>query len=153
MILNSRHGIGCALDTREMELKQDTLRGKRILLVDDELLVRETVRSLLCYDNHEVVEANNGAEALGLFAKDRFDLVLTDLRMPFIEGDELALRIRELSPKQPILMITGYSYKAGRNNPVDSILYKPFDLQKLRTAVARLLKSSEECSEAALCAS
>ena len=39
------------------------------------------------------LEANNGAEALGIFAKDRFDLVLTDLRMPFIEGDEQAVRI------------------------------------------------------------
>jgi YesN/AraC family two-component response regulator len=135
-----------------MEIKQDTLQGKRILLVDDECLVRETVRSLLCFDNHEVVEANNGAEALRLFSEGKFDLVLTDFRMPFIEGDELAMRIRELAPQQPILMITGYSYKAGRHNPVDSILYKPFDLQKLRGAVSRLLQKSSTPDESAVCA-
>jgi YesN/AraC family two-component response regulator len=73
-----------------METQQGALLGKRILLVDDERSVRETLRSLLCHDDHEVVEANNGAEALRLFAQDQFDLVLTDLRMPFVEGDELA---------------------------------------------------------------
>jgi CheY-like chemotaxis protein len=103
--------------------------------VDDERSVRETVRRLLTHDHHTVVEANNGAEALGLFAQDRFDLVVTDCVMPFIEGDELAAKIRELSPQQPILMITGYGRKPGRNNPVDAVLHKPFELSDLRTAI------------------
>jgi CheY-like chemotaxis protein len=134
-----------------MELQPDTFPGKRILLVDDERLVRETVRHLLRHDDYEVVEANNGAEALALYAKDQFDLVVTDFRMPFLEGDELAVRIRELSPQQPILMITGYSYRKSRTNPVDYILYKPFDLDKLRKAVTNLLENYAGCREPALC--
>jgi CheY-like chemotaxis protein len=128
-----------------MEIQQDTLLGKRILLVDDERSVRETLRGLLSQDEHEVVEANNGAEALRLFAQDQFDLVLADWRMPFVEGDELAVKIRELSPQQPILMITGHPQKPSRTNPVDGVLYKPFGLAQLRVAVAKLLQKSDDC--------
>ncbi|HEX4122024.1 MAG TPA: response regulator [Verrucomicrobiae bacterium] len=123
---------------------QLALCGKRILLVDDERTFRETVRRLLCHDDHIVVEANNGAEALGLFAQDRFDLVLTDWEMPFVQGNELATQIRQLSPNQPILMITGYPRRPGRTNPVDAVLCKPFNLKHLRTAIAGLLQKSEE---------
>jgi DNA-binding response OmpR family regulator len=123
-----------------MENQPDALSGKRILLVDDERSVRETVRRLLTHDDHTVIEANNGAEALGLFTQERFDLVLTDCAMPFIEGDELAVKIRALAPEQPILMITGHRRKPGRTNPVDAVLYKPFELSDLRTAIALVIQ-------------
>jgi two-component system, cell cycle response regulator CpdR len=146
-----RNGIECAYDRCEMETQQDTLLSKRILLVDDERSVRETVRNLLAYDEHEVVEANNGAEALRIFTQERFDLVLTDLRMPFLEGDELAVKIRELAPRQPILMITGHAQKPSRMNPVDAILYKPFALDDLRHVMATLLQKSDHNLDTELC--
>ena len=123
---------------------QMALCGKRILLVDDERTFRETVRSLLDNDDHIVVEANNGAEALALFAKGRFDLVLVDWEMPFIQGNELAAQIRQLAPDQPILMITGYPRRPGRTNPVDAVLCKPFNLKHLRTAMAALLQKPSD---------
>jgi CheY-like chemotaxis protein len=113
--------------------------GKRILLVDDERMVRETIRQLLCLDEHTITEANNGAEALGLFTQHRYDVVLTDCVMPFLQGSELAARIKQLSPRQPVLMITGYAMKPGRHNPVDAVLRKPFDLDALRLALAGVL--------------
>jgi CheY-like chemotaxis protein len=137
--------------SEKMETQQGALLGKRILLVDDERSVRETLRSLLCHDDHEVVEANNGAEALRLFAQDQFDLVLTDLRMPFVEGDELAVKIRELCPQQPILMITGHPQRPGRTNPVNAVLHKPFDLDDLRLAMAKLLPKLDDCPDPDVC--
>jgi len=131
---------------------QLALCGKRILLVDDERTFRETVRSLLDNDDHIVVEANNGAEALALFAKDRFDLVLVDWEMPFIQGNELAAQIRQLAPTQRILMITGYPRRPGRTNPVDAVLCKPFNLKHLRTAMASLFQKPEEAPVAAMSA-
>jgi CheY-like chemotaxis protein len=108
-------------------------------LVDDERAVRDTIRQLLLHDEHTVVEANNGAEALRLFVQDRFDVVLTDCFMPFVKGAELATSIRRLAPDQPILMITGYGIKSGPHNPVDGVLRKPFDLGALRSALAEVL--------------
>ena len=122
-----------------MDMETETISGKRILLVDDERLMREFIRALLAQDEHIVVEANNGAEAYTLFTEGRFDLVLTDCVMPFVTGEELAVRIRRLAPQQPILMITGHDMRRGVSNPADVVLYKPFDYAGLRKAMARLL--------------
>jgi len=123
-------------------MKEKTIHGKRILLVDDQPSVRGTIRLMLELDDHIVTEANNGAEALDLFTPGQFDLVTTDFAMPVMKGNELAVRIKQMAPMQPILMITGYAEELGdADNPVDSILKKPFTLESLRGAVAMLLAS------------
>ena len=123
-------------------MEQKIIRGKRILLVDDEPSVREAFRMMLKFDGHSVTEASDGAEALELFAEHQFDLVATDFEMPVMKGNELALRIKNLAPKQPILMITAYGRELGNcENPVDSILNKPFLFDDLRGAIAKLLPS------------
>ena len=96
--------------------------SKKILVVDDETEVRRAVRLLLEEDQHSVVEANNGAEALGLFRKGSFDLVMTDQCMPHVTGAELAVQIRELAPSQRIVMLTAYPRKPGPDNPVDAVI-------------------------------
>ena len=121
-------------------MEQNIIRGKRILLVDDESGLRGSFRLLLEIDSHIVTEADNGAEALDLFTKGQFDLVMTDFEMPVMKGNELAVRIKKLAPKQPILMITAYGRELGESqNPVDSILNKPFTFDDLRGAIAKLL--------------
>ena len=114
--------------------------GKRILLVDDQQSVREAISLLLSLDDHAVIEAADGAAALDLFMRDEFDLVITDFDMPNMRGNELATRIKRLSPSRPILMITAYAERLGAaGNPVDAILNKPFQLADLRRAIAELL--------------
>ena len=123
-------------------MEQSIIRGKRILLVDDEPSIRESFRMLLEIDDHQVTEANNGAEALELFTKGHFDLVTTDFEMPVMKGNELAVRIKERAPKQPVLMITAYGKELrDSKNPVDTILNKPFTLESLRVAIAKLLSN------------
>jgi CheY-like chemotaxis protein len=113
---------------------------KRILLADDQQSVREAISLLLSLEEHEVTEAADGAEALELFMRGQFDLVITDFEMPNMKGDELAVRIKRVSPSQPILMITAYPEQLGdAHNPVDAMLNKPFQLQDLRQIMAKLL--------------
>jgi CheY-like chemotaxis protein len=126
-----------------MNIATDTKGSRRVLLVDDERLVREMVRVLLCQEGYAVVEANNGAEALGLFTRGKYDLVMTDYEMPFIKGNELALKIKKLAPRQPILMMTGYRHDASPDNPVDGILDKPFNFSRLREAMAQVFAEVE----------
>ena len=114
------------------------------MLVEDEQPVRESIRLLLVRDEHTVVEANNGAEAFALFAKGQFDLVVTDSEIPFLKGGELAVKIKQLAPRQPILMITGHQRRPSPDNSVDAILNKPFDLNQLRKAVAELVSEAGE---------
>jgi CheY-like chemotaxis protein len=113
---------------------------KRILLADDQPSVRQTIRLLLRLDEHTVVEAADGAEALALFRAGPFDLVITDLDMPKMKGDELASKIKRVRPSQPILMLTAYAEQLrGSDTPVDAILDKPFQLEDLRRVMAELL--------------
>ncbi|HWW01796.1 MAG TPA: response regulator [Candidatus Acidoferrum sp.] len=121
-------------------MEQDRVFGKRILLADDQQGVREAIRFLLLVDQHTVTEARNGKEALDLFAPGRFDLVVTDYAMPVMSGNELAFKIKQVAPSQPILMITAYSEELGKaDNPVDAVLNKPFSFAELRRAIARLV--------------
>ena len=116
------------------------LFGKRILLADDEPAVRYAIRLLLRLDKHVVSEARNGYEALALYSENPFDLVITDLEMPGMKGNELAARIKALAPGQRILMLTAYPEKLGDSrNPVDALLNKPFTFADLRDTICRLL--------------
>jgi CheY-like chemotaxis protein len=129
----------CPLAPRVAAEPRKAIR-KRILLAEDQRSVREAVNLLLGLDEHTVVEAADGTEALALFQGDHFDLVITDFDMPKMKGNELAARIKQLLPSQPILMITAYAEELGdTNNPVDAILDKPFHLADLRRAMAKLM--------------
>jgi CheY-like chemotaxis protein len=113
--------------------------GWRILVVDDETAVCETIKMVLQHDGHEVGMASSGPEALALLEQSKFDLVTTDFSMLGMNGDTLAAAIKERFPKQPILMISanGAIAKAA-GNPllgVDLVISKPFSLEDLRQAI------------------
>lgn len=122
-----------------MNVQTNETTSRRILLVEDERAARETLRQLLVADGHNVVEANNGAEAFALFLGGKFDLVVTDFEIPFVKGDELARKIKRVNPRQLVLMITAFDHKPGFTNPVDSVLDKPFSAQRFLQATQRLL--------------
>jgi CheY-like chemotaxis protein len=126
-----------------MDKGKKPIRKRRILLVDDDLDMRELVKSILDANVHEIVEANNGAEAIVLVAYRRFDLVMTDYKMPLVNGSELAVAIKELVPSQPILMLTGYGNALRQPNPVDAVVRKPFSVEHLRATVAKILSASD----------
>jgi two-component system alkaline phosphatase synthesis response regulator PhoP len=121
----------------------DRVLGKRILLADDQQGVRTAIKFLLQMDEHKVTEATNGREALDLFRQQKFDLVITDYAMPEMAGSELASRIKEEAPRQPIIMITAYTRQIrDSDNPVDVVLNKPFSYLDLRQIIAKLLVDS-----------
>jgi CheY-like chemotaxis protein len=128
-------------------METELLFGKRILLVDNERQERELLRELLATDSHTVVEANNGAEAYSLFTQSHFDLVVTDSIMPFVDGKELASRIKRVAPQQRIMLITGDDHRHNPRHLIDSVLHKPFDYTMLRQEVARLLQVDKSGTE------
>ncbi len=118
-----------------------TSRQRHILIVDDESLVRKSVQILLQGDGYIVAQARSGAEALALFEPGKFDMIFTDYLMPEMRGDKLAAAIKQLSPTQPVVMITAFPEKLQSSEcplgGVDSFICKPFELEALRTAIAR----------------
>ncbi|MGD0615480.1 MAG: response regulator, partial [Verrucomicrobiota bacterium] len=105
---------------------------RRILVVDDEPLVRQTVQMLLNGDGYVVDEAESGTEALAVFEPGKFDLIFTDYFMPAMKGDELAAAIKKRSPSQPVVMLTAYPEKLQSSDcplgGIDSFICKPFEL-------------------------
>ncbi len=133
----------------ELSDKQAVVRGKRILVVDDEEPLRACLRMMLELDGHRVTEARNGAEALNLLTTAEFDLVITDFEMPVMKGNELALSIKLLAPALPVLMITGSERaRLDAANPADALLNKPFTLPDLRCALGRLLSAVPDPAQA-----
>jgi len=117
----------------------------RILLVDDEEPVRGFLKRGLEIDGHEVETAIDGADALDRLTERHgaFDLMLTDIRMPIMDGIALALAAKRDYPHVSILLMTGFADQreraSGLDSVVEDVLAKPFSLADLRETVARVL--------------
>lgn len=111
----------------------------RILVVDDEPLIREVVRLFLEEDQHSITMAANGRDGLARFCEGEFDLVLTDRAMPEMNGNQLARAIKTLKPTQPIILLTGFDGASKENSAVDLVVAKPFTVDSLRGAIREVL--------------
>jgi DNA-binding NtrC family response regulator len=120
------------------------MMADRILVVDDEELIRESIGFLLRKEGFTVEEAANGREAYKKILAEPFDIVLTDLEMPKMKGLELLEKISQLSPQTLVLIITAYgsletAITALRHGAVDYIL-KPVEFDELLVKIRRLLE-------------
>ncbi|MFY8039212.1 MAG: response regulator [Bosea sp. (in: a-proteobacteria)] len=122
----------------------------RILVVDDEEAVRSLIARGLALDSHTVEMAGDGAEALDVITarEGSFDLVLSDIRMPLMDGIAMALAAKRDFPDLVILLMTGYAEQRERakslENIVVDVLTKPFGLAELRSTVARVLEQTRK---------
>ncbi|HKS54075.1 MAG TPA: PAS domain S-box protein [Steroidobacteraceae bacterium] len=119
----------------------------RILLVDDDPLVLEACKSVLEKDGHTVVTAEGGAVGIDTFRQacagaHRFDLVVTDLGMPHVDGRQVAAAVKAVEPSRPVIMLTGWGHRLRAEDEipefVDRVLGKPPKLQDLRNALLEL---------------
>ena len=117
----------------------------RILIAEDEEALRSLCARALASDGHEVETACDGADALELLARaeGRFDLLITDIRMPIMDGIALALAAARDFPDLTILLMTGYADQRERAHGLDAIIHdviaKPFSVATLRGAVKEAL--------------
>ncbi len=124
----------------------------RVLLAEDEDTVREFVSRVLTMHGYAVLEAKDGAEAVELMNQHHFDLLLTDIVMPIMDGITLALKVRATRPNVPIILMTGYANESQRAHNlsvlIEELLSKPFNKDQLMAAVNKALGSED--SEASL---
>ena len=121
----------------------------RVLIADDEDSMRSLVARAIAMDGHETVTAADGAEALELLNSDErgFDLLLTDIKMPIMDGIALALTATRDFPTLTILLMTGFADQreraSGLNAIVHDVITKPFSVADIRTAVAGALAARQ----------
>ncbi|MEI7805958.1 MAG: response regulator [Hyphomicrobiales bacterium] len=117
----------------------------RILIAEDDEAVRSLVARALVDDGHETTTANDGAQALDLLAQKsgKFDLLLTDIKMPVMDGIALSLATARDHPDIIIMMMTGYADQRERAHGLDALIHdvitKPFTLAQIRGAVKEAL--------------
>lgn len=124
------------------------LGGKRILIADDEDIIRETIAQVLSMQGAYPTMASDGAEALRLVRSQSFDLILSDIKMPNSNGYEVFSAARERSPNVPVILTTGFGYdpnhaivKASREG-LTGVLFKPFKVEQLLDQVRLALAPS-----------
>lgn len=132
-----------ALPEVERSKAAGPLPALRVLVVDDEPMVRKTTAILLSTDGHEVLEARDGDIALEVFRSSQpIDLVIIDATMPRMGGVEVIAELRRLDPALPIILVSGYSetLAAGIEQGRVSFLQKPYSLADLHAAMHDALK-------------
>ncbi len=121
-------------------------RNLRILIVDDDPLLLKSLYDTLSGDDHTIVTANGGQQGIDVFAaalasRETFDVVLTDLGMPYLDGRQVASFVKSVSPSTPVILLTGWGQRllADNDTPqfVDRVLSKPPRLRDLREALRR----------------
>ncbi|MEM9732094.1 MAG: response regulator [Pseudomonadota bacterium] len=120
----------------------------RILLTEDDDAVQAFVARALQMDGHTVITADDGEDGYDRIIEHdgEFDLLLSDIKMPFMDGIELAQTVAKHFPHMPILLMTGYADQRERADGVNAVVVdvinKPFSLAEIRSAVKRALAAS-----------
>jgi len=115
----------------------------KILVVDDEEGARELFSTILTDEGYEVTLANNGEEALALFKNTPFNLVITDIKMPVMDGLQLLQEIRKIGSKTDVIMVTAYgeveSYLKAMSLGAAEYINKPIRIKELKRIVHKVL--------------
>lgn len=137
--------------TGAIDLQLELRRTFHVLVVDDELVVRDSVKEWLEDEGFSVDTAESGAEALEKLAARDFNLMLADVKMPGMDGVELCRRAKELKPEVPMAMMTAYAtvenaVEAMKLGAIDYLM-KPFDIEALVSVVVQRFRSIQRVTE------
>lgn len=126
----------------------------RILVAEDDKAVQSFVARALAHRGHRVRVADDGLQALEVLREDDFDLLITDIVMPGLDGIELALQVARDEPELPVLLMTGYSAERQRAHNLDElicrVITKPFTLEAIcRVAEETLAEGRRPAARAA----
>jgi DNA-binding NtrC family response regulator len=126
------------------------MNPKRILIVDDELLIRDLLYDFFLERGWGVSVADGGQAAIDYLKNQEFDVVLTDLKMPDMDGMDLTGRIKNLYPSVPVIIMTGYpsldSALEALRHKVDDYIIKPFNINQLFKTIQKTVEETEKAA-------
>ncbi len=117
---------------------------KRVLVVEDDNEVRSMLSDYLTFLGYQTDTAADGLEGLNRIKEQTYDLVITDIAMPYVSGIGIISILKKNHPDIPVIAITGYGYHAeelAQEKNADFIMGKPFDVQKLKEAIKKLVSA------------
>ncbi|MFA9376059.1 MAG: HDOD domain-containing protein [Lachnotalea sp.] len=121
---------------------------KKILIVDDEVQILKALVRLFMDTEYEIVTAEGGAEALKILEQEQFNMVISDMKMPYMDGYELLSKVKELYPKTVRIILSGYSdekvvFHALQKNIARLYVFKPWNNDKLIRIITQLLETED----------
>lgn len=126
-------------------MEKEAKKSITILVIDDDERVRTLLRDILLFGGFQVIEASDGKSGIGYFEKGGFDMVLTDLGMPGMNGWEVARWIKSRTPQIPVALVTGWGTNLDeekiKESGVDWIIGKPFQVNEVLESVNLLIKN------------
>ncbi|MGQ9696149.1 MAG: response regulator [Thermodesulfobacteriota bacterium] len=115
----------------------------RVMVIEDDREMRSLLEDFIQEEGYEVRSADNGSEAFCILAKDEFDLIITDVRMPGLSGLDILPGMRKLQPHSAIIVITAFGseevYTRAMERGADGYLQKPISLETLRIMIKKML--------------
>lgn len=135
--------LGC--EQVEREIHDPMLRGKRVLIADDEQTIRDTIGSVLAKLGCQTTVCSDGYQAISLLEQRPFDLVISDIKLPHRNGYEVFAAARRLSDEFPVVLITGFGYDPKHSivrasqEGLGTVLFKPFKVDQLLENVYKAL--------------
>ena len=117
---------------------------KTLFIIEDDNQVLSMMKNYFEYLGYKILTASNGMEGLKMVASKSYDLVITDIVMPFVSGVGILTVIKEKMPNIPVIAITAYGKNPERlaaEKQADVVLRKPFEMEKLKDHVAQLLEA------------
>lgn len=115
----------------------------RVLVIEDEPLIQETLADMLDLDGHHITLADTGEDGVRLFKEGEFDIVFTDITLPGISGWEVATAVKSMSQDTTVIAVTGWGPGIKRSDivdgAVDQVLPKPFDIDRVLDLVASIM--------------
>lgn len=123
----------------------------KLLIIDDEKSIRKTLREILEYEKYQVDEASDGAEGIAMIQKEKYDIVLCDIKMPKMDGIEVLDKVMQVSSDTPVVMISGHgnietAVEAVKKGAFDFIA-KPLDLNRLLVTIRNAMDKSTLVTE------
>ncbi len=130
-----------------MESKKVTADKEKILIVDDEEIMRNFLLDVFVDEGYDLDLAADGEEALDKISRSRYQLIITDVRMPKVDGTEVLRKAKQLDPQVNVIVITGYASPQARQEcqELGSAYYiaKPFQINQIRGLVNKLLRGKQ----------
>jgi CheY-like chemotaxis protein/GAF domain-containing protein len=130
-----------------VERSDPVLSGKSVLIVDDEEVIRETVRDVLLSYGCRVAEADDAPVAIEMLKERSFDLVLSDIKMPEGNGYEVFAAAKDIDPERPVILMTGFGYDPNHSiirahqEGLAAVLFKPFKVEQLLGEIRNALRA------------
>ena len=140
----STEAVDMNFQDKKIDASSSQIGNISVIIIDDEEMIRHALSYALTLGGYHVITASNGQEALNLLRSGAYDIAFVDLKMPEMDGWELASAIKQIAPETVVVLMTGWSVQLDdehlKKSHVDAVIAKPFELSRINELIASVME-------------